>query len=124
MKPQRIFVVDDDQDFAQSLADVLDNRGHQVEMAFSGEQAVQKFREQEFDVTLMDVRMPGMSGVESFQEIRRLEPDAQVILMTGSSLAHLLQEAVDEGAVGVLNKPIDLAVTAAGSRSRAEHLSS
>lgn len=107
MKQQRIFIVDDDQDFAESLAEVLEAEGHQVELAFSGEEAVRKFAQQNFDVTFMDVKLPGMNGVESFLEIRKLKPDARVIMMTGFSVEHLLQQAVDEGAVGVLHKPID-----------------
>ncbi len=107
MKPQRIFVVDDDRDFAESLAELLEIRGHEVALAFSGEEAVQRFQDQDFDVTFMDVKLPGMNGVESYLEIRKLKPHAQVIMMTGFSVEHLLQQAVDEGAVGVLHKPID-----------------
>ncbi len=106
-KQLRIFVVDDDQDFAESLAEVLEARGHRVALAFSGEEALEKFAEQDFDVTFMDVKMPGMSGVQSLLEIRKLKPDARVIMMTGFSVEHLLQQAVDEGAVGVLHKPIE-----------------
>ncbi len=108
MKPLRIFVVDDDHDYAESLAEILEARGHQVELAFSGEEAVQKFAEQEFDVTFMDVTMPGMNGVETFFEIRKLKPDAQVIMMTAFfNVEHLLQQAVDKGAVGALYKLVD-----------------
>jgi len=107
MRTLQILVVDDDPDFAESLAEVLEARGHQVEWAFSGEEAVQKFVQQEFDVTLMDVAMPGMNGAEAFFEIRKLKPDARVIMMTAFSVEHLLEQAVDKGAVGVLHKPID-----------------
>ncbi len=107
MKQLRILVVDDDQDFAESLAELLQAWGHQVQVAFSGEEAVQKFAEQEFDLTFMDVKMPGMNGVEAFLEIRKLKADAQVIMMTAFRVEDLLQKAVDKGAVGVLHKPLD-----------------
>jgi two-component system response regulator HydG len=108
MNALRVFIVDDDQDFAESLALLLEGRGHQVELAFSGEEAVEKFRKQDFDITFMDVRLPGKNGTESFLEIRKFKPSARVIMMTGYSVEQLLEQAVEHGALGVLNKPIDV----------------
>ncbi len=54
----RIFIVDDDRDFAESLADALEPQGHAVALAFSGEAAVQRFETGDFDITFMDVKMP------------------------------------------------------------------
>ena len=102
----RIFVVDDDRDLAESLAEVLELSGHEVEIAFSGEEAVEVFREKDFDVSFMDVVMPGMNGVESFLEIRKIKPDAKVFMLTGYSVAQLLEQAIENGALGVLEKPI------------------
>ena len=107
MNALRIFIVDDDQDFAESLADIFESRGHYVKMAFSGEEAVRTFRADTFDITFMDVKLPGMNGVESFLEIRKIRPDAKVVMMTAYSLEQLLQKAIDEGALGVLHKPFD-----------------
>ena len=107
MKKLRIFVVDDDRDFAESLAEVLEANGHNVAVAYDGEQAVKRFHGENFDLTFMDVQLPGMNGVESFFAIRELRPSARVVMMTGYSVEHLLQQATDHGAVGVLRKPID-----------------
>ncbi len=107
MKPLRIFVVDDDRDFAESLADVLEPQGHTVALAFSGEEAVQRFDAEDFDITFMDVRMPGMDGVESFLEIRKMKPGAKVVMMTAYSVEQLLDKAIEEGALGVLRKPFE-----------------
>ena len=104
----RIFVVDDDRDLAESLAEVLELSGHEVEIAFSGEEAVEVFREKDFDVSFMDVVMPGMNGVESFLEIRKIKPDAKVFMLTGYSVAQLLEQAIENGALGVLEKPIGI----------------
>lgn len=104
----RVFIVDDDRDFAESLALLIESRGYQVELAFSGEEAIAKFREQDFDITFMDVRLPGKSGTESFLEIRKFKPSARVVMMTGYSVEQLLEQAVEHGAWGVLNKPIDV----------------
>jgi CheY-like chemotaxis protein len=66
------------------------------------------FSETDFDVAFMDVMMPGMNGVESFFEIRKMKPDAKVFMMTGYSIQQLLDQAIDHGALGVLNKPVDV----------------
>ncbi len=102
----RIFVVDDDRDLAESLAEVLELSGHEVQIAHSGEEAVEIFRTQDFDVSFMDVVMPGMNGVESFLEIRKIKPDAKVFMLTGYSVTQLLEQAMENGALGVLEKPI------------------
>ena len=104
----QIFIVDDDQDFAESMADVLEMHGHEVKIAFSGEEAVEKFRKEEFDLAFMDVRLPGMNGVESFLEIRKIRPFAKVVMMTAYSVEQLLEQAVENGAWGVLQKPFDM----------------
>lgn len=108
MTPLRIFVVDDDRDFAESIAEALESYGHDVAMAHSGEEAVRRFRAETFDITFMDVQLPGMNGVESFLEIRKMKPEARVVMMTAYSVEQLLEQAVDRGALGVLHKPFDL----------------
>jgi two-component system response regulator HydG len=104
-----IFIVDDDRDHAESIADILSMQGHEVVMVFSAEDAVQRFTERLFDLTLMDVKLPGMNGVEAFHELRRQRADAQVVMMTGFSVEQLLSQAVLSGARGVLRKPFAVA---------------
>jgi two-component system response regulator HydG len=109
MRPLEIFIVDDDRDFAESLEDILAGAGHHVELCFDGESAVRIFGEREFDITFMDVRLPGKNGVESFFEIRKLRPRARVVMMTAYSVKQLVAQAVEQGALGVLRKPFDAA---------------
>ncbi|NNE22617.1 MAG: response regulator [Rhizobiales bacterium] len=104
----RILVVDDDTDAADSLAELFDMEGHDVEVAYSGERAIQAYREGHFDIAFMDIMMPGKNGVESFFEIRKMRPDAKVYMMTGFSVEQLVQQAIQNGAMGVLSKPLDL----------------
>lgn len=104
----KIFVVDDDRDFAEGLADVLEMAGHDVEMAFNGQDALEVLIQRDFDVAFMDVMMPGMNGVESFLEIRKFKPDAKVFMMTGYSVEELLSQAIEHGALGVLDKPVGI----------------
>lgn len=102
---KRIFVVDDDRDHAESLADILEMRGYEVEIAYSGEEAVERFQVADFDLVFMDVKLPGKNGVETFFAFRKLRPDAQVMMMTGFSLEALVRQAVEGGALGVMHKP-------------------
>ena len=101
----RVFIIDDDRDHAESVADVLGMRGYECELAFSGEAGLARFREADFDIVFMDVKLPGMNGVETFFEFRKLKPDVKVMLMTGFSLEQLVAQAVENGALGVLRKP-------------------
>jgi two-component system response regulator HydG len=105
----RILVVDDDADFAETLRDILEGRGHAVELAYDGENAVRVFSERHFDLCFMDVSLPGRNGVESFAEMRKARRDARVVMMTGFSVEDLLARALDDGAWAVLHKPLDLA---------------
>ena len=102
----KIFVVDDHRDIAEGLAEVLRLQGHEVDVAFGGEQAVRMFKENDYDIAFMDVMMPGMNGVESFLAIRRHKPNAKVVMMTGYSVEQLLDQVVEKGAYGVLHKPV------------------
>lgn len=108
MKKLKILVVDDDHDFAESIAETLELEGHDVQLAFSGEEAIRKFKEEDYDISFMDVKMPGKNGVESFLEIRKFKPHANVVMMTAFSVEQLLEQAVGNGAMGVLNKPFDM----------------
>jgi two-component system, NtrC family, response regulator HydG len=104
----RVFIIDDDRDHAESIADVLTMRGYEVELAFSGEAGLARFREANFDIVFMDVKLPGMNGVETFFEFRKLRPEVKVMLMTGYSLEQLIAQAVENGALGVLRKPFEI----------------
>jgi len=101
-----VLVVDDNEDLLETFAMILKRRGFFVETADNGESAVDKFREHNYDVTLMDIVMPKMNGVEAFRKIREMHPGASVILMTAYSEEELIQMAIDEGAHQVVHKPI------------------
>jgi DNA-binding response OmpR family regulator len=103
--PTRVLVVEDDRDFAESLVIALGTRKCQVDIAGSGEEAVRKFRHDRYDIAFMDVKLPGMNGVQSLAEILLVAPDARVVMMTGFSEQSLLEQALSTGAIAVLLKP-------------------
>ena len=109
VEPLNILVVDDDLDNAASLGELFEYEGHCVHVVHSGREAIDAYVNRSFDIAFMDVMMPEKNGVESFLEIRKLRPTARVFMMTGYSVEELLQQAVREGAMGVLEKPFDAA---------------
>lgn len=101
-----ILVVDDDRQMVKTLTAVLQLKGWSTVSAFSGEEAIQTAKAQRFQAVLMDVRMPGINGVEAFREIRQSQPLTPVILMTAYAAHELLAQAEREGALMVLPKPV------------------
>lgn len=103
-----ILVVDDNQDLLETFAMILKRRGYRVQTAGDGLSAISKFKEQNFDVTLMDIVMPEMNGVDAFKKIKEIQPDASIILMTAYSDEDLIQSAMDEGVTLIIQKPIHI----------------
>jgi two-component system response regulator HydG len=103
-----LLVVDDDQRMTRTLADILRLDGHEVMEAASGPQALEKVKDQMFDCVLTDVRMPNMDGVELHRQLRQIQPGLPVILMTAYAADTLTRQGLDEGVVGVLDKPLDI----------------
>lgn len=104
----RIFVVDDDQSMAKTLADIFRIKGHQTEVAHSGPEALEKIEQQSFDCVLSDIKMPGINGVELFRAIRALQPDLPIVLMTAYTEDCLVQQGLAEGALAALTKPLNI----------------
>ena len=108
MARARVLVVDDEETIRTTLSDIITIKGYEVATAESGETAVQMCTENRHDVILMDVRMPGIDGVEAFRQIRVNQPDVRMIIMTAYSTEELEQVALDEGAIAFLSKPLDI----------------
>ena len=104
----QLLVVDDDAGMAATLRDILGASGYGVDVAHSGFEAVRHLRDHKPDGILMDIRMPGMNGVETFRETKTLSPESFVIFMTAFSDSTLVEDARREGAVDVVSKPLDL----------------
>ena len=101
-----ILVADDDRHMAKTLCAILRRQGWDTTEVHSGEAAVEAASARRFAVVLMDVRMPGLNGVEAFRTIRQSQPRTPVILMTAYAAPELLAEAEREGVLRILPKPI------------------
>ncbi len=104
----RILVVDDEPGMRKSLADILLDEGYEVEVAEGGQKAVELCSQKAFDVVIMDVRMPGLDGVEALRQIRAHQSGTRVILMSAFGVDDLKYQALDEGAIAFLEKPLDI----------------
>ena len=101
-----ILVADDDRGMARTVCDILRRHGWSATEVHSGEAAVTAATAQRFAVVLMDVRMPGLNGVEAFRIIREAQPQTPVILMTAYAAPDLLSQAEREGVLQILPKPL------------------
>lgn len=104
----RILVVDDDPSMCETLSDILEDKGYEVTTANDGREAVEKTKQKEFGLVLMDIKMPKMNGVEACKIMRSERPDMKIILMTAYAVEDLVQEALKDETVGIFFKPLDL----------------
>jgi DNA-binding NtrC family response regulator len=103
-----ILLVDDEEQFLKVLSKRLEGRGMKVDTSTSGEDALNRVHGKEFDAIILDLAMPGMSGIETLKRIRSENPDVQIIMLTGHGTVETGIEAMKAGAVDFLEKPADL----------------
>jgi DNA-binding NtrC family response regulator len=105
----RVLLVDDEEDFVSVLADRLEARDLRVDTAENGEVALAKALKKTYDAILLDMAMPGMNGIETLKGLLAINPDLQVILLTGRATLEQAVEAMKLGALDFLEKPADIA---------------
>jgi DNA-binding NtrC family response regulator len=104
-----LLLVDDDAEFRSLAAGWLTRHGMKVEQAASGEEAVTLADRRRFDVALLDMRMPGISGLELLERLKASDPECEVIMLTGSATVETAVQAMRSGAFHYLTKPVQLA---------------
>lgn len=102
-----ILVVDDNVDFCDSLKDVIELNGHNVTCANGGRDALSQLVKDKFDLILLDLVMPGMDGVTTIGEIRKIPVFVPIIIVSAYSDEKLLDEAFKAGATDKISKPVD-----------------
>jgi CheY-like chemotaxis protein len=101
----RILVVDDEPMVGESLARLLREYGHQVILAVDGESGLRRYREQQYDLVIADAVMPVMDGAEFVTRLRSLDPQAQVLAISGQTAAPRVDGMLEAGAFGFVSKP-------------------
>jgi two-component system OmpR family response regulator len=104
-----VLLVDDEEDFVAALSERLEVRGLRVDTAANGELALAAARRRVYDAVLLDMAMPGLDGLETLRGLLGINPDQQVILLTGRATLQQGVEAMKLGALDLLEKPADIA---------------
>jgi DNA-binding NtrC family response regulator len=103
-----VLLVDDEEKFLDLLSQRLGTRGVDADTATSGEDALTKIRGKNVDVIILDVMMPGIDGIETLKRIRKENPEVQIIMLTGQGSVEKAVNAIQEGAMDFLEKPVDI----------------
>jgi len=118
---KKILIVDDEDRVVKSVAGVLEDEGFRVSTAKSGEEALVVFGQEEPDVTLLDIWMPGMDGIEVLKRLKWVAPDCQVIMISGHATISTAMAAVKLGAFDFIEKPLSLDVLLMTIRRAIDH---
>ncbi len=103
-----ILVVDDEVEFLDGLCEFLKAKGYKVSEASDGEEALVAYRLEMPDLVLLDARMPGMDGLEVLRELKRIDPEAAVIMVTAIDDEGYRRRVMAEGAWDYITKPVIL----------------
>ena len=119
--PTKVLLVDDEKDFIEMLSLRLEEVGEKITVAYSGQEALDALEKADIDVVILDIRMPGMDGIETLREIKKKSPLVEVIMLTGHGSTETAVEGMKLGAFDYLMKPADfddLTLKLEGARKR------
>ena len=108
MKRARVLLVDDEVDFTENTKTLLEHRGYDVTAVDSGDSAIKTLGQGEYDVMVLDLKMPGMDGISTLKEIKKLQLHTQILVLTGHGAINTALEAMELGAYDYLTKPCDI----------------
>jgi len=106
--PARILLVDDEQGFIETMAKRLDMRGYAVKTALSGQEGLDALDKFTIDVVVLDVKMPGMDGIETLKMIKAAHPLVEVVMLTGHATVETAIEGMKNGAFDYMMKPCEM----------------
>ena len=108
MPGSRILLVDDETIFTKNMAKLLKFRGYEVTAVNSGDAAIRELEQNHFDVTVLDLKMPGMDGITTLKEIQKLGLFTETLILTGHGSIDSALEAMKLGAYDYLTKPCEI----------------
>jgi DNA-binding response OmpR family regulator len=108
--PSKVLLVDDEREFVQTLSERLTMRDMGSAVAYDGESALKMAREEEPEVMILDLKMPGIDGIEVLRRIKDTQPEIEVIILTGHGSETDRKICMDLGAFAYLQKPVDIDV--------------
>ena len=102
-----VLLIEDEEIARTALQRGLEHNGYDVDVADSGKAGIAKFKDHPFDIVLSDLRMPDVDGIEVLEEIRRIDPEAIVLIVTGHASVETALDAMEKGAVDYFAKPVN-----------------
>jgi DNA-binding NtrC family response regulator len=108
MPPDHVLLVDDETDFIETLAERMRSRGLGVTCATSGREAISAVEAKTFDAVLLDLAMPGLDGLDTLRRLHQIQPDLQVMILSGRATVKTAVEAIRRGATDIFEKPTDV----------------
>ena len=105
---EHVLLVDDEEDFLDIMKERLSARGMEVSTETSAEKALKRIESELFDALILDLKMPGIDGLEALKRAKKLRPELQVIVLTGHASVEKGVEAIKLGAMDFVEKPADL----------------
>jgi DNA-binding NtrC family response regulator len=108
MPGSRVLLVDDETIFTKNMSKLLKNRGYQVSAVNSGDGAIRELEQGDFDVIVLDLKMPGMDGITTLKEIMKLGLFTETLILTGHGSIDTALEAMKLGAYDYLTKPCEI----------------
>lgn len=106
-----ILIVDDNVSLIKTMSFILHRKGYDVVTTRDGQEAIKRVKCRSFDIAFIDIRMPVMSGVEVYKRLKKIGPETVAVMITAYAVEDMIQEALQEGAYGVIYKPIDMEET-------------
>jgi len=103
----QILLVDDEKTMVKYLSKQLIKKGFDISVAYNGLDALEQVKAADFDVVLLDVLMPGMNGIDTLKEIKKIKPRTEVIMLTGHASVEVGIEGMKAGAFNYIMKPFD-----------------
>jgi DNA-binding NtrC family response regulator len=104
----KVLLVDDEREFVESLSERLELRNLEADVAYDGEQALDVLKEGKHDVMVLDLRMPGIDGIEVLRQAKKRNPNVQVVVLTGHGTDKDEAMAKKLGAIAYMRKPVDI----------------
>jgi len=106
----RILIIEDDEEMSSLLRDFIEGEGYKAESVNNGSEAFRKLAKEPFDVIITDIRMPGLTGLDILPMMKKIQPEASIIVITAFGSREVSHKAMERGATAYLEKPIQLGV--------------
>ena len=103
----KILIVEDNKDLLETISEILKDEEYNVISALDGYEAIKRVKEGGVKIIIMDLKLPRMDGMEAYRAIKKIEPTAVTVMITGYVASDISKEAISEGVYGILQKPFE-----------------